>query len=256
MSLSLRYAFLIGVALIDLFFTSSIASYAQSVNYFYDELNRLTRAAYGDGTIIDYAYDEAGNRLTVNIRHLIPPTTTASPAGGVYNSAQSVTLTCSSPQGAGCDKIYYTTDGTTPTTGSAVHSSSIVIWATTTLKFFAQDLTGVSEAVKSETYTMSPTFSVTSPNGGETWVAGTPQTIRWSYTGSPGSHVKIELLKGGVLNRTITNSALTGSAGNGSYTWRIPSTQTAGSDYQVRVTSTSNSPYTDTSDSNFVVVIP
>lgn len=35
---------------------------AESVNYTYDDLNRLTRAEYGNGTAISYSYDEVGNR--------------------------------------------------------------------------------------------------------------------------------------------------------------------------------------------------
>ena len=91
----------------------------------------------------------------------------------------------------------------------------------------------------------APTITVTVPNGGEFWTAGTTQTIRWNYTGTPGSYVKIELLKGGVLNRTITSST---SIGSGSFNWNIPSTQVPGSDYTIKITSTSNSSYSDTSD--------
>jgi hypothetical protein len=101
-----------------------------------------------------------------------------------------------------------------------------------------------------------PTISVTSPNGGETLTAGSMQTIRWSYSGNPGSFVKIDLLKGGVLNGTLTSFTSVGSGGNGSYNWSIPSTQTSGSDYQIKVTSTSNNSYTDISDSNFTIVGP
>jgi hypothetical protein len=99
-------------------------------------------------------------------------------------------------------------------------------------------------------------ISVISPIGGETWVVGTTQTVRWSYTGNPGSSVKIELLKGGMFNGTITSSASVGRGGAGSYNWRIPSDQALGADYRIRVTSTSNSAYTDSSDSDFSIVVP
>ncbi|NIA11879.1 MAG: DUF1566 domain-containing protein, partial [Nitrospiraceae bacterium] len=87
-----------------------------------------------------------------------------------------------------------------------------------------------------------------SPNGGENWQAGTTQTIQWSYSGNPGSNVKIELLKGGVVDSIITSSTPMGSADSGSFNWEIPSTQTPGTDYQIKITSTSDTAYTDISD--------
>jgi len=153
----MRHALLISVTMIALLFATVIVSYAETVNYIYDELNRLIRVEYGDGAVIEYTYDNAGNRLETKIQipDTTPPTTTASPPGGTYNTAQSVTLTCNDGTGSGCDKIYYTTDGTTPTTSSPVYSAPINISTTTALQFFAKDLAGNSEAVKTETYTIS-----------------------------------------------------------------------------------------------------
>jgi len=78
------------------------------------------------------------------------PSTTANPAGGTFTSAQNVTLTANETA-----TIYYTTNGSTPTTSSAVYSSPINISSTTTLKFFAKDTAGNSEAVKTQTYTIN-----------------------------------------------------------------------------------------------------
>jgi YD repeat-containing protein len=153
----MRHAVLIGMTIIALVFASVTISYAETVNYIYDELNRLIRVEYGDGSIVEYTYDNAGNRLETKtqVADTTPPTTTASPPGGTYNTAQTVTLTCNDGTGSGCDKIYYTIDGNDPTTSSPVYSSPINIPITTTLKFFAKDLAGNSEAVKTETYTIS-----------------------------------------------------------------------------------------------------
>jgi hypothetical protein len=96
-------------------------------------------------------------------------------------------------------------------------------------------------------------ITVSTPNGGETWQTGTTQTISWTYTGNPGSYVRIELFKNGVLNRTIATRTSIGSSGSGSYNWRIPSTQTPGTDYKIKITSTTNSSYSDTSDNNFTI---
>jgi YD repeat-containing protein len=41
--------------------------FANTIVYQYDALDRLVRAEYSDGTVIEYAYDEAGNRLTIYV---------------------------------------------------------------------------------------------------------------------------------------------------------------------------------------------
>ena len=56
--------------------------------------------------------------------------------------------------------------------------------------------------------TFSQGITVGAPNGGEILRKNKTATIRWSYLGNPGATVKIELLKGGVLNKTISNEHL------------------------------------------------
>lgn len=92
-------------------------------------------------------------------------------------------------------------------------------------------------------------ITVISPNGGEKWVRGNVHMITWSSVGSPGAYVKIELMKGGVLNRVISSN----TANDGSHSWTIPSTQTAGTDYKIRITSTSYSSISDSSNNNFAI---
>ena len=58
---------------------------------------------------------------------------TVSPAGGSFTSAQTVMLSDTTP-GA---KIYYTTDGTTPSTNSTQYTTALQISATTTIEAFA-----------------------------------------------------------------------------------------------------------------------
>ena len=89
-------------------FLSCISSDAAAANYVYDDLNRLLRVDYDDGSKIEYTYDESGRRTTKMITAVdaTPPVTTAAPPGGVYITGQSVTLTCTDGPGSGCDKIY------------------------------------------------------------------------------------------------------------------------------------------------------
>ncbi len=73
-----------------LIFIPAIASFAGTVNYIYDDLNRLTRAIYGDGTVIDYTYDEVGNRQQKDI--LFDAFPVANP-GGPYANIEGQTIT-------------------------------------------------------------------------------------------------------------------------------------------------------------------
>ncbi|GAM11402.1 BNR/Asp-box repeat protein [Geobacter sp. OR-1] len=96
----------------------------------------------------------AGPVRSVN-NSVIPPVTTASPAGGVYLTAQSVTLTTSQPA-----TVYYTTDGSIPTTASAIYAAPVNIAASTTLRFFAKDTFGNTESVKTENYAIAVPLQV------------------------------------------------------------------------------------------------
>lgn len=89
---------------------------------------------------------------------LVVPAPTFSPAGGTFSAAQSIAISASL---AGA-RIYYTTNGTTPTTSSTLYSGPVAVTRTTTLKAIAA-ATGLStSAVASATYTLvvpAPTFS-------------------------------------------------------------------------------------------------
>ena len=97
------------------------------------------------------------------------------------------------------------------------------------------------------------TLTVTSPNGGETWQRGTAHTVAWSYTGSPGSMVKIVLLKAGVEVGTISANTSTGSGGSGSYLWNINPSGSTGNDYKVRISSISQPAISDPGNNTFTI---
>jgi hypothetical protein len=76
-------------------------------------------------------------------------TPTFSPAGGTYPSAQMVSINTTTPSAI----IYYTTNGATPTTSSAVYSSPITASSTETIKAIAAASGYSISAVGSATYT-------------------------------------------------------------------------------------------------------
>jgi C1A family cysteine protease len=114
--------------------------------------------------------------------------------------------------------------------------------------------TDTSDSSFSITAPQSSSITVTAPNGGERWRTRSNQQITWSYTGNPGSYVQIDLLRGSAVVKTISSNTAIGSAGSGSYGWRIPSNQALADNYRIRITSTSNPSYSDTSNNDFSIV--
>jgi Bacterial Ig-like domain (group 3)/Chitobiase/beta-hexosaminidase C-terminal domain/Beta-propeller repeat len=87
-----------------------------------------------------------------------------SPSAGAYTSPQQVTITDSTPYAV----IYYTMDGTTPTTSSPKYAGPVTVSSTTTFKAFAT-ATGYSQSIVSTaayTVTLAAAAPVFSPAGG------------------------------------------------------------------------------------------
>jgi flagellar hook assembly protein FlgD len=130
----------------------------------------------GQHTVQVSATDTAGNTGSALVTFTVdtlPPVTTATPSTGLYNAAQSVSLISNETA-----TIYYTTNGTTPTASSPVYTAPLSIAATTTLKYFAEDLAENSETpFKSATYTIDtqpPTLTLSMlPDGATLNIAGT-----------------------------------------------------------------------------------
>ena len=82
---------------------------------------------------------------------------TFSQPGGTYSSAQSITLSDITPGAT----IYYTTDGSTPTTSSTVYSGALTVSATETIQAIAAETGFGSSSVVSATYTIAvPNFAL------------------------------------------------------------------------------------------------
>ena len=106
-----------------------------------------------------------------------------------------------------------------------------------------------TEVIDTANTLQGTSITVLSPNGGESWLIGTTHTIKWSSTGNHRSNVRIELFKAGILNRTISVS----TANDGSYRWKILSTQVLGTDYKIKITNMSNMVDYDFSNDNFTI---
>jgi Chitobiase/beta-hexosaminidase C-terminal domain/Fn3 associated len=108
-------------------------------------------------TLAGWANSPVGS-ATYTITIPPPATPTLSPTPGTYSTTQTVTISDST---AGAS-IYYTTDGSTPTTASMLYAGPLSVTQTATIKAIAST-GGPSSGVASGTYTLrvaTPVFSL------------------------------------------------------------------------------------------------
>jgi len=131
------------------------------------------------------------------------PPVTFSPAAGTYTSAQSVTISDTDASA----KIYYTTDGTTPSSSSNLYSGPIQVGASETIKAIATDPALNNSSIGTAAYVIQPV--VTNPSFS---MSGTPITIA-SAGGSATSTLSITP-SGGFTGAVALTCAITGSPSN------------------------------------------
>jgi hypothetical protein len=130
-----------------------------------------------------------GNSIIASASYVIASSMTAAPtfslAGGEYKSAQTLTISDTTPGAL----IHYTIDGTTPTINSPFYSGPIMIWSsvplTETIKAIASASGYVPSAVTSATFVLMPLVNTPTflPAGGS-YASGQTVTI---YDTTPGA---------------------------------------------------------------------
>jgi hypothetical protein len=108
---------------------------------------------------------------------------------------------------------------------------------------------GLSDWSTNSFNTALPTIQVTSPNGGEAWALGQTNFIQWNDNVS--ENVAIDLYKGGTLITHLTSSA----ANIGAYGWTISATNVPGTNYSIRVSSSTNAAVYGASAASFSIVV-
>jgi uncharacterized repeat protein (TIGR03803 family) len=146
----------------------------------------VTAIYSGDGTFATST--SSAQTLTVNSLPLAA-TPTFSPASGNYSSAQMVAIS-DTTTGA---TIYYTNDGTTPTTSSAVYNGPITVSSTETLQAIAGASGYNNSAVASATYTitLSPDYQLSVTPTTLTIVAGQSGTATFTVTPMNGFNSEV-----------------------------------------------------------------
>lgn len=108
-------------------------------------------------------------------------TPTFSPSANMYPSAASISISCATP----ASTIFYTTDGTIPTSGSSVYSGPILISQTSIIQAFATASGLTDSAVGFKVITISSQLGVRQTAQGDTKVGSTVSTATFqSSTGN------------------------------------------------------------------------
>ena len=94
----------------------------------------------------------------------------------------------------------------------------------------------------------SPTIAVTSPNGGESWIASTSHNITWTSTGSVGN-VNIDY---SVNNGSNWSSVASSTENDGTFNWTVPSSPST--TCLLRISDAADGTPSDTSNSVFTIL--
>lgn len=151
-------------------------------------------ASYVRVCVTDPEEDLTGSGIFRIVRDDTYPTAGTNPSGGAYNSSQNVSIICSDTGGAGCDKISYVTDTSTPDIDGVSgtinvgtqYSTPINVAAnsSTSFKYVARDKAGNVSTVSTSDITVdtvTPTISAVTPSDGTTGVALSPGSLTLSF---------------------------------------------------------------------------
>jgi glycosidase len=139
------------------------------------------------------------------------PVVDASLAPGLYTQALNIGLAGSNAD----DTIYFTTDGTTPTTASTVYTALISVGTTMTIKTFGVNRLGQAGSVYCFAYTIDPAADITKPtvqpNIAEGYV-GTGASVIFTVKDDKTATTKAYYTKNGTTPTTASTVYVQGNA--------------------------------------------
>ena len=162
--------------------SSAVAGETVTVTVYPNDSYELDTLVYTDSANHDlsttsFNMPDANVSVKATFKKSTVATPVASPAADIYITPQSVELTTTT---VGAD-IYYTTDGSDPTTGSTKYTGAITVDSTQTIKAIAVKANWIDSAVLTANYTITGTVAtpVASPAAG---IYITPQSVELTTT--------------------------------------------------------------------------
>jgi hypothetical protein len=139
-------------------------------------------------------------------------TPTFTPAAGTFTSGQSISI-ADKTSGA---TIYFTTDGSTPTTSSKKYASPVSVDSTETLKAIAVAANDINSSIASGTYSIVPVINFASGfNGSPTTI----EPIGGAYYS--GSTIQLTSLKESLASNAYFTAPVNIEAFNTTFTWTV-----------------------------------
>ncbi|MGP8271682.1 MAG: chitobiase/beta-hexosaminidase C-terminal domain-containing protein [Terracidiphilus sp.] len=160
-------------------------------------INALTATLNGSTGAVTHS-----STVTTATYSVITSNPTFSPAAGNYINSVAVTISDASPQAA----IYYTTDGTTPTSSSTPYTVPITITTTTYLQAIAEQPGAANSGVTGGVYTIEVPAQLTTPiPNTSTPLTGTSVAFAWT-PGNIATHFELWVGNAGVGSSNLYNS--------------------------------------------------
>ncbi|MBI4355439.1 MAG: hypothetical protein HY597_03170 [Candidatus Omnitrophica bacterium] len=263
-----------------------------STNGFSDELQtvQITASTPADPAPVDgsgsYNWtipDAIGSTVKVRVSEVGAPTrndvsdnnfkirgkiTVVYPNGGeVFPVGSSQVLSWTKDGSLGNVDLLYSTNGgsafpntiVTNQAGTTYNWTPIPDVVSTTIRVRVQGVTNAAETVDGSDANLAikGSLTLTGPNGGELWGAGTAQTIAWNKSGTM-TDVKLEYSTNSgstypnvIVASTPADTDPPAGANNGQYAWTLPGT--VGTQFRVKVTLLSDTTVFDTSNGDFSI---
>jgi RHS repeat-associated protein len=204
-----------------------------NASYNYDARNRLSGASYtpsGVGQVNNfvyvYNYDDYGNMTQAieNASTVFSQSYTNQNQVSGYTYDSRGNLTSTSLYNYAWDNRNRLSKITSKLSGEAEGA-------------FAYDEKGMRlKAVRA----LTSELTITAPNGGESWIQGSTQTITWTSLNCSGN-VSIELYQ--TANKVLDIATVDAAAGT--YSWTIPIAQLVAADYRIRISQGSIKDFSD-----------